>query len=128
MKNVFLFLLFLITFTSLAQKKVILKNPKFMFLHEDTDGDEKFDYSDETILLPETKLKIVVEDNIIKVLNSPEKEEYIIISDIRIDDEGKKWVDAKDTDGDLYFIYYLENEIVTIFNEDYSVCLSYNKK
>lgn len=128
MKNVFLFLLFLITFTSFAQTEVILENPKFMFLHEDTDGDEKFDYSDETILLPETKLKIVVEDNIIKVLNSPEKEEYIIISDIRIDDEGKKWVDAKDTDGDLYFIYYLENEIVTIFNEDYSVCLSYNKK
>lgn len=128
MKNVFLFLLLLITFTSLAQKKVILKNPKFMFLHEDTDGDEKFDYSDETILLPETKLKIVIEDNIIKVLNSPEKEEYIIISDIRIDDEGKKWVDAKDTDGDLYFIYYLENEIVTIFNKDYSVCVSYNKK
>lgn len=127
MKNVFLFLLFLITFTSFAQKEVILKNPKFMFYHEDTDDDGMFDYSDYVELLPELPLEIVLENNRLKFLNSPEKEEYLLLG-IRKKTTNYTSYNAVDLEGSKFIITINKGTEVTLFNNKGDECVSYNIK
>lgn len=125
MKNVFLFLLFLITFTSFAQKEVILKNPKIMFYHEDTDDDGVFDYSDHVELLPELPLEIVLENKKLKFLNSPEKEEYLLLG-IRKKTTNYTSYNAVDLEGSKFIITINKGTEVTLFNNKGDECVSYN--
>lgn len=125
MKNTFLLLLFFITFTSLAQQKVILKNPKLMFYHEDTDNDGVLDNSDYTELLPETPMEIKLDKENI-YLNSPIEKEVYKILEIDYSEKNKPIYKVKDIKGDTLLIVVEKKIRVTIWDENFSECLSYN--
>lgn len=125
MKKITLFLMLFVVVTSFSQSQVILKSPKLMFYHEDTDDDGKFDFSDVIELLPEYDIEIVLENNHLRFLNSSEKEEYILLS-IRKKHKEYTSYNAVDLEGSKFIITINVGKEVALFNEVGDECISYN--
>lgn len=129
MKKITLFMMLFVVLTSFAQTEVILENPRYMYFHQDTDGDEIFDYSDETELLPETKVKIVREGNtfIISGFNGIEDTYYEIVETIKMTNGENYYYKVYDKKNKMYLMFYIKKDNVDIYTMNYRAVVNYTK-
>lgn len=129
MKKLSLLVLFFVVSTSLAQtEKIILENPKYMYMHRDTDDDGVFDYSEETELLPDTKVKIVRKGDtfIVSGFNGIEDKVYQIIPSTY--KKAKNIFYVYDKMLKIYLFVHIENkDNFSVYSESLKICINYTK-
>ena len=130
MKKITLFLMLFVVVISFSQTQVILENPKYMYLHQDRNGDEIFDYSDETQLLPETKVKIVREGNtfVISGFNEIEPTYYEIVETRKMIKGGNDYYKVYEEESKMYFFFCIDNkDNVSVYSLNFRTVINYTK-